>query len=231
MKKNKLVIGLVGLVAGLVTTGCNEEYDDDAALNNDYYMSLPVGRSYEAQWMTDREVIDTATLSISGRNSIRVSRVPADWLLAYFSPDVTRNGIFQSSQPLMLACQMVGYSGTNSYFSTSSAMGSNAENTPYVVALTSDRQLFSVESNAADDRLTATAYWSPAESAGVYDGQHDAWTVTFAVDSVVVERIGTDEEHAADGETAGSDATRSYRTVQRFSPAVRLNLVTTKRKE
>lgn len=226
MKKTKLLIALASLAAGLVLAGC-KGFDEalDSSVNDVHMLPL-VGRSYEAQWQVDREVIDTATLSILDEGSIQVSRVPTLWLQENFMPDVDRNGIFQSSEPLWLIFQVVGYSGIYSYVSTASATSTDAEPSEYGFTLTSARQLFAVESNALNDSCSVTAYWSPMQSAGVYDSQRDAWTIAFSVDSVVVERAVV----VANGPSGGADR-QSFCEVERFSPALKLNLVTTKRKE
>ena len=251
MNRNNLIISMAVAVTGLLLSGCTVADDDNMASQGDPAMAETTGR-YEAQWQVDRTVVDTTTFQVTSGRKILVSHVPTDWLLEHFMPAEARNGFVRSLPMLQLAYQPVGYYESNSYFSTQSINDGNWPTSMNAIIASSPQTLFFIESKVVDMEVNAptnevmaehpdslfvlddsyllTVCFSLTESAGVYDGQHDAWTMAFAIDSVAVDYAAVVGQCDANGQIVTANAPRTYRKEERLPSPVRLNLVTTKRK-
>lgn len=252
MKRNYQKMGLAATVAGLLLTGCAID-SDETLLDPNQDTSIPVSiGSYDAQWQVDRTAVDTATFQVLPKETIVVNNVPSGWLTERFMPAEARNGFAGSLPTLQLTYLPVGYSGLNSYFSMQTASQYSAGVPSYSAVTYSSLPLLRIEKKVVDKNINAptneymaahpdslfvlddsyllTVYFSPTESAGVYDGQLDAWTLTFAIDSVAVDYTAMVGRSNANGQITIENAPQTYRTVDRFSPTIRLNLLTTGRK-
>ena len=261
MKKNPLKPAAISLIAccfaSLLLAGCTTDDAINELPNNVSYgdfVKLTTGK-FEAQWLANRTVIGTTTLTSLADSSLLIQSLPAKWLTDQLLAEHAQSAISNSSAATLLSYDPVGYSSQNSYVSMANTQQAQTDSIngillvkPYGELFTLFFEFFTIESfrptqeqldASSDSIFTYNEYYlnylhlNQQQSVGMFSQADDAWTLKFQADSLttihcreMVKWYSLDDRGHASRITVVCDTIG-----QRFASPLSLSLITTRRQK